>query len=325
MDSITRSELQNLHESLQSLKTRRSRPCEYRSRVLTGLESRTDPEDYYYHGRKRRDRNPFRQSTNPCGQGMTSYMVWQYTLSGWGMLHPGGATQPYRVGEATAFTTFVPSDDSYYLPPESGEWTFFWFITDHPYVIHRIRIRQKMNGQIWEVPAESALVCRASELYRGVNSASFNDEYAEESALFQFMLEYERFGHNVLHPSTPRERLLAEIRSNVLVNLRRATTLLIAKQRGMSRTTFAHYFKKTTGLTPGSFITHVRIGEAAKLLVTSDLKLSAIAELTGFADAVHLGKVFRKYYYLTPGRYRHACGQLRGRLTKGEIKYGKDE
>ena len=36
----------------------------------------------------------------------------------------------------------------------------------------------------------------------------------------------------------------------------------------MSRTTFAHYFKKTTGLTPASFISHVRIGEAAKLLVT---------------------------------------------------------
>ena len=81
--------------------------------MLTGLEIRTDPEDYYWHGRKRRNLNPFRQSTNPCGQGMTSYLVWQYTLSGWGMFHPGGSTQPYRVGEATAFTTFVPSDDIY--------------------------------------------------------------------------------------------------------------------------------------------------------------------------------------------------------------------
>ena len=282
-----------------------------RARVLTGLEIRTDPEDYYWHGRKRRNLNPFRQSTNPCGQGMTSYLVWQYTLSGWGMFHPGGSTQPYRVGEATAFTTFVPSDDIYYLPPESGAWTFFWFIIDHPYVIHRIRVRQKMNGQIWEVPAESALICRAIDLYRAVKSASFDDAYAEESALFQFILEYERFGHNLLHPPTPREKLLAEIRSEVLVSLRRGipTILQIAKQRGLSRTTFAHYFKKTTGLTPASFITHVRIGEAAKLLVTSDLKLSAIAELTGFADAVHFGKVFRQHFYLTPGRYRRACGQ----------------
>ena len=162
------------------------------------------------------------------------------------MFHPGGSSQPYRVGEATAFTTFVPSDDIYYLPPESGPWTFFWFIIDHPYVIHRLRVRQKMNGQIWEVPAENALVCRAIDLYRAVKSASFDDAYAEESALFQFILEYERFGHNLLHPPTPREKLLAEIRSEVLVSLRRGipTILQIAKQRGLSRTTFAHYFKK---------------------------------------------------------------------------------
>jgi transcriptional regulator GlxA family with amidase domain len=42
------------------------------------------------------------------------------------------------------------------------------------------------------------------------------------------------------------------------------------------------------------------------MLVQTDLKLSAIAALTGFADATHLGKVFRKCYSLTPDRYRHA-------------------
>jgi transcriptional regulator GlxA family with amidase domain len=36
--------------------------------------------------------------------------------------------------------------------------------------------------------------------------------------------------------------------------------------------------------------------------------LAAIAELTGFADATHLGKVFRRHYYLTPDKYRHVMG-----------------
>ena len=31
-----------------------------------------------------------------------------------------------------------------------------------------------------------------------------------------------------------------------------------------------------------------------------------IAEFTGFADATHLGKVFRRRYFLTPDRYRQA-------------------
>jgi AraC-like DNA-binding protein len=144
------------------------------------------------------------------------------------------------------------------------------------------------------------------DLHHAVKSASFEDEYAEESALLQFLIEYERFGHNLVHPPTPRERLLADVRSEIVASIRRGPPTIreIANQRGMSRTRFAHYFKETTGLTPASFIVHVRIGEAARLLVSSDLKLSAIADLTGFADATHLCRVFRRHFYLTPDSYR---------------------
>jgi AraC-like DNA-binding protein len=234
-------------------------------------------------------------------------VVWQYTLSGWGAFHSAGSIHPSQVVEATAFTTVVPSDDLYYLPAESRGWRFFWFIVDHPYVVHRIRLRQKTAGQIWEIPPKSALVSQAVDLYHAVISASFEDEYAEESTLFQFLIEYERFGHNLVHPATPRERLLAEIRSEILACIRRGLPTIeeIAKQRGMSRTRFAHYFKETTGLTPASFITRVRVGEVTRLLVSSDLKLSAIADLTGFADATHLCRVFRRHFYLTPDSYRH--------------------
>jgi AraC-like DNA-binding protein len=233
-------------------------------------------------------------------------VVWQYTLSGWGLFHPGGSIHASQVAEGTAFTTTVPSDDLYYLSAESKAWTFFWFIIDHPYVVHRIRVRQKTAGQIWNIPPTSALVCQAVDLHHAVKSASFEDEYVEESALFQFLIEYERFGHNLVHPANPRERLLADIRFEVLADMRCGlpTVREIAHKRGMSRTRFAHYFKETTGLTPASFIIHVRIGEAARLLVSSDLKLSAIADLTGFADATHLCRVFRRHFYLTPDSYR---------------------
>jgi AraC-like DNA-binding protein len=123
---------------------------------------------------------------------------------------------------------------------------------------------------------------------------------------FEFTIEYERFGHNLVHPPTPRERLLREIRLEVLASTHRGLPTIreIAERRGMSRTRFAHYFKETTGQTPASFITHVRINEAARLLLSSDLKLVAIAKLTGFADATHLCRVFLHHFYLTPDSYR---------------------
>jgi AraC-like DNA-binding protein len=304
----SRSELEKLYESLQRCKSHPSK-LEYKTRVFAGLETRTDPKEYYWHGRKRRklETDPFEHATNPCGPATNPYVVWQYTLSGWGAFHSAGSIHPSQVVEATAFTTVVPSDDLYYLPAESRGWRFFWFIIDHPYVVHRIRLRQRTAGQIWEIPPKSALVSQAVDLYHAVISASFEDEYAEESTLFQFLIEYERFGHNLVHPATPRERLLADIRSEILACIRRGLPTIeeIAKQRGMSRTRFAHYFKETTGLTPASFITRVRVGEVTRLLVSSDLKLSAIADLTGFADATHLCRVFRRHFYLTPDSYRH--------------------
>ena len=304
----SRSELEKLDENLRTFENRPSKPREYKARVFTGLETRTDPKAYYWHGRKRKKfaTDPVGHVTNPCGQATNPYVIWQYTLSGSGVFHPAGSTHASQGAEGTAFTTAVPSDDLYYLPAESKAWTFFWFIIDHPYVVHRIRVRQKTAGQIWEIPPKSALVAQAVALYHAVISASFEDEFAEERALFDFTIEYERFGHNLVHPPTPRERLLREIRLEVLASTHRGLPTIreIAERRGMSRTRFAHYFKETTGQTPASFITHVRINEAARLLLSSDLKLVAIAKLTGFADATHLCRVFLHHFYLTPDSYR---------------------
>jgi AraC-like DNA-binding protein len=152
------------------------------------------------------------------------------------------------------------------------------------------------------------LIGRAMDLYVSVRSGVCQDDFTEESFLFAFMLDYARFGHALLHPAEARERLLNELRTEVLNGMRKGgpTIEQLAAKRKMSRSAFSHRFRDVTGSTPARFITHVKLGEVSRMLLQTDLKLSAIAELTGFADATHLGKVFRKRYALTPDRYRHA-------------------
>jgi AraC-like DNA-binding protein len=296
-----RFELRKLYERLRSSKNRLSQTSGYRSRIFSGLETRTESDRYYWHGRKRG-----RGATDPCGGAANPYVIWQYTLSGWGAFQQGGSDHVTRLTETMAFTTVVPSDDIYYLPAESKEWTFFWFIIDHPYAVQRIRLQLKTSSPILEIPPSNILLSLAVNLYRSVKGASFEDPYAEEDALFHFMLEYERFGHNLLHPPTQRERLLAEVRKEVLSNISNGLSTIeeIAKGRGMSRARFTQYFTDTTGLTPGRFVAQVRISEVANLLINSDLKLSAIADLTGFGDASSLCKVFHRHFMMTPDRYR---------------------
>ena len=285
-------DLQNLYATLRAVPVCPETASTYAGSVYCGLETRVDPLEYYWDGRKR------------GGHPKYPYVIWQYTLSGWGTLKTERAQ--HRLEPGTAFTTIVPSDDIYCLPKKSSEWTFFWFIIHHRYVVERMKKRQKMASQVWPVRPDSTLIGRAVDLYASVRTADCQDEFTEESFLFGFMLEYERLGHFLLHPAEPRERLLNELRGEILSGMRRGgpTVDQLAAKRKMSRTAFSHHFRDVTGSTPARFITHVKLSEVTRMLVQTDLKLSAIAELTGFADATHLGKVFRKRYFLTPDRYR---------------------
>ncbi len=167
--------------------------------------------------------------------------------------------------------------------------------------------------------SRSPLIERALNLFDLVRAASLPDEFAEEGDLFAFLTEFERLGHQILYPPLPRERILAEVRKEIISRLPTGLPSVaeLADERGMSRTGFTHYFRRTTGLSPARFINQVRLAEVAKLLVSSSLKLSAIAEVTGFADATHLGKVFRRHYYLTPDKYRHVMGSELSDQLKG--------
>ncbi len=270
----------------------------YPAHIISGLETQTDPNAYAWHGRKR------------MGDAKNPFVVWQYTLAGAGAFRPGDSNESNLMTPGCAFTTLVPSDDFYWLPPESKRWTFFWLIIDHPYIVRRIRDRIRLTGAIWQVPPRTPLIERALKLFDLVRAASLPDEFAEESDLFGFLTEFERLGHQILYPPLPRERILGEVRTEIMKRLAKCVPSVaeLAEQRGMSRTGFTHYFRRTTGLSPARFINQVRLGQAAKLLVSSSLKLSAVAQLTGFADATHLGKVFRRHYYLTPDKYRHVMG-----------------
>jgi transcriptional regulator GlxA family with amidase domain len=77
----------------------------------------------------------------------------------------------------------------------------------------------------------------------------------------------------------------------------------LADMNQLDRTTFSRKFKARTGLSPAAFVTEVRLEEALKLLRT-DAKLEEVAASTGFADANHFCKVFRRHFHSSPGSYR---------------------
>jgi AraC-like DNA-binding protein len=260
------------------------------SPYAAGLETRTPADQYLWDGLKRGD------SDRP-------FVVFQVTLDGWGVYEEGGAA--HRVGPGRAFAALVPGPHRYYLPADSPHWTFFWLVIRHPYVVARMAERQRAAGTaLLDVTEGSILIARAAALFTG-----FPDRFAEEEALLTFLVAYDRhvaLASEVAGGTGPeRERLLEESRRFVLERLRRPVDVAeLAGAHGMDRSRFSHHFKTVTGATPAHHMARVRLEEVARRLVQTDATLARIADETGFADANHLCKAFRRHFRLSPGAFR---------------------
>lgn len=263
--------------------------------LAMGLEERKVPNEYFWDGTKRGGNPNF------------PYLVFQYTLDGWGC-YADSSVQKIMPG--MAFAAIVPSEHRYYLPNESKGWTFIWMIMWHQYVVSRIKQRNKKLGSVISAGAHSPMTLALIRLFEGVCRNSFHDEFALESAMFDWMIEYDRTAQNVLYPRSPMQELMESTRQFVLKNLDRGISVQeIAAEHAMSRSHFGHHFKAVTGLGPAEYITQIRLDEASKRLAESDDKLERIARETGFADANHFCKVFRRNYHTSPGKFRQQLGK----------------
>ncbi|MGD0111030.1 MAG: AraC family transcriptional regulator [Armatimonadota bacterium] len=81
-----------------------------------------------------------------------------------------------------------------------------------------------------------------------------------------------------------------------------------AKACSLSVAHFSHLFKLTMGLSYGRFALRSRLTRAAKLLLTTSLASSGIAQELGFAHASHLHRAFRAVYGCTPMKFRAMGG-----------------
>jgi AraC family transcriptional regulator len=74
---------------------------------------------------------------------------------------------------------------------------------------------------------------------------------------------------------------------------------------GLSQSHFSHAFRVSTGVAPYRWQLEARIRRAQRLLLETPTSLEQVAEATGFADAVHFGRTFRRLTGTPPAAWRH--------------------
>ena len=254
-------------------------------------ETRTGADGYFWDGLRR-------------GQEAHPFAVLQITLRGAGVYEAGGVAE--AIGPGRAFMAVVPGAHRYFLPADAAApWEFLYLLIRHPYIVRRIAERQQATASAAVLDLDrdrGRFLARVAPLYRGDG-----DPFAREEALFALLTAYERHVcEAAAPPSTPtRDRLLADAGAFVREHLHSPSDVAhLAARAGMSRSRYSHYFKAETGDTPAAVMARVRLEEVARRLVQTDATLAHIAAATGFADANHLCKAFRRHFHLSPGTFR---------------------
>lgn len=78
----------------------------------------------------------------------------------------------------------------------------------------------------------------------------------------------------------------------------------IAEYVSMNKSYFSYLFKKEMGENFWDYLTKLRITKAKELLRDTNLKSYVIAELVGYKNASHFGKVFKENVGLTPAEFK---------------------
>lgn len=78
----------------------------------------------------------------------------------------------------------------------------------------------------------------------------------------------------------------------------------IAELTGLSQSHFSRAFRASTGMAPYHWQLDARVRRAQALLLNSHHSLAQISEATGFADAVHFGRTFKRIVGSSPAAWR---------------------
>lgn len=80
----------------------------------------------------------------------------------------------------------------------------------------------------------------------------------------------------------------------------------VAKGIDMPRSDLSAYLQQHPQLTFKSWISNIRIRHCHELLLTTELTLSEIAYMCGYADLPTMSKAFKRQYGVSPSKYRKA-------------------
>ena len=124
-------------------------------------------------------------------------------------------------------------------------------------------------------------------------------DYAVELNLRRLLLAT---GRAEAHTSLGRlDTSIKYIHTNFRLEL---TVQALAEMEYLGVSRYREIFKEALGMSPGEYITKLRIEKAKDLLIQGKVTIASVAERVGYKDRLYFQRIFKKYTGKTPRQWR---------------------
>lgn len=163
------------------------------------------------------------------------------------------------------------------------------------FLLYHYRIPPKYKAYLEDI------LCRIERETHSVDefSAQLTKQY-----LFEVLVLLSRLA-KTQNTTDRKDTLMEKAAEYICLNYHKPITLqTIAQEFSMNKEYFSQKFKEETGFGFNEYLTQVRIANAVKLLISSDLPITEVAYQCGFNDSNYFATVFKKIKKVTPTKYR---------------------
>lgn len=226
--------------------------------------------------------------------------VWEFVISG--AIYYKLGNERHRVEAGEALVTRRPDPGWMLRPVEGVRVQTLWIEVAGESALRMFDFLHLKYGQIQRFPLNGTVVRLARELVRLAAARPRRPAHFWSQRTFLWLNAWWEYAHR--HLGGPRRVHLKAIQPSRLISYAPKTFKNFASEVGYSRAYLARKLAQQWKKPPGQVLREVRMADAAKLLRTTRLNVSEVAEKVGYASTAGFCRAFRGHYRQTPRRYR---------------------
>ena len=223
------------------------------------------------------------------------YTVFHFVLSGEGIVNGN------RISENTVFISYNETPMNYY-PSENNPWSYV-YVRLLGKDLKKVFSDYDFNFGLTILPfTKEKELFNILSLYGSL--CNYNDYEARKAIANTFLLLFDKKSLPADADGLQKQHA-GNIKSFIDENYyKKITVKSIADKFYLSKDYVRNLFIKFYGTSPKNYIQNVRMERAKELLLTTETSIKVVAGSVGYDDALLFSKMFKKYYNVSPKKYR---------------------